>query len=235
MFDIFKLDNSFNMNINGTPLATAELQFQSSGTPAPGINVRFVDGTLYEVGTPDIYAFTGSAANPMIRVVISPTGVLSLFGSKVTNGPLFPLELFNGAALNTITWNSATNNVVTITQNVVGVTNITGRGYGVNIVPCVCYDSPATGTGAATIHGITLLQRAGGIATDWPMVRKSAHTVLESNTKGFVITRMTTTEIGNIISPQEGMMVFDTVEKCLKINSDGTNGGWSCFNNPACP
>ncbi|SFC41028.1 DUF11 domain-containing protein [Kaistella jeonii] len=235
VFDIFKLDNSFNMTINGTPLATAELQFQSSGTPAPGINVRFVDGTLYEVGTPNIYSFTGTAAAPMIRVMISPNGALSLFGSKVTNGPLFPLELFNGAMLNTITWNTLTNNVITITQNVVGVTNITGRGYGLNIIPCVCYDLPATGTGVATNHGITLLRRAGGRTTDWPMVRKSAHTVLESNTKGFVITRMTTTEIGNIISPQEGMMVFDTVEKCLKINSDGTTGGWSCFNNPTCP
>ena len=88
-----------------------------------------------------------------------------------------------------------------------------------------------------TKHGITLLKRAGndgdGDATnDWPMIRKSAHTVLESNTKGFVITRMTTAQITAIVSPQEGMMVYDTVAKCLKLY-DGT--AWSCFNTPACP
>ncbi|HQD45774.1 MAG TPA: thrombospondin, partial [Kaistella sp.] len=67
---------------------------------------------------------------------------------------------------------------------------------------------------------------------NWPMIRKSAHTALESNTKGFVITRMTTAQITAIVSPQEGMMVYDTVAKCLKLY-DGTV--WSCFSTPACP
>lgn len=101
---------------------------------------------------------------------------------------------------------------------------------------CVCYNAPnISAAGANTQHGITLLQRAGGTNSDWPMVRKSAQTVLESNTKGFVITRMTTAQILAIVSPQEGMMVYDTVAKCLKINSTGTATGWSCFSTPACP
>lgn len=99
----------------------------------------------------------------------------------------------------------------------------------------VCYNSPAAGAGVSTNHGITLLQRSSATAADWPMIRKSAHTVLESNTKGFVITRMTTAQITAIVSPQEGMMVFDTDLKCLKINSNGTVGGWSCFSIPTCP
>jgi hypothetical protein len=64
------------------------------------------------------------------------------------------------------------------------------------------------------------------------MVRKSGHVALESNTKGFVITRMSSTEISSIPVPQEGMMVYDKTAKCLKIYSDGA---WSCFSNPACP
>ena len=109
-----------------------------------------------------------------------------------------------------------------------------------------CYNDAYIGAaGMDTKHGITLLKRAGndgdGDATnDWPMMRKSAHTVLESNTKGFVITRMTSDPaqsaaanyITKITNPVEGMMVYDTYSKCLKLY-DGTQ--WSCFNTPACP
>ena len=106
----------------------------------------------------------------------------------------------------------------------------------VTINGCACYNLPNTlSAGPDSKHGITLLKRAGGTSTDWPMLRKSAHTVLESNTKGFVITRMTTSQINSIAAPQEGMMVFDTNLKCLKINTTGLSSGWSCFNAPACP
>ncbi|MBE2274071.1 MAG: cadherin-like domain-containing protein [Flavobacteriales bacterium] len=102
-----------------------------------------------------------------------------------------------------------------------------------DITLTACYDLPNTGTaGVDTNHGITLLQRAGANNGNWPMIRKSAHTALESNTKGFVITRMSTAQITAIVSPQEGMMVYDTVAKCLKLY-DGTV--WSCFSTPACP
>jgi len=100
--------------------------------------------------------------------------------------------------------------------------------------PCACYN-PAVTAGSApdTKLGITLLKRAGSNSPDnWPMVRKSGHIALESNTKGFVITRMTSSNISAIPAPQEGMMVYDTTAKCLKIYSDGV---WSCFSNPACP
>lgn len=98
---------------------------------------------------------------------------------------------------------------------------------------CVCYN-PVSNKGAGTpvYHGITTLNRAGAQNGNWPMVRNSAHTVLESNTKGFVITRMATTELSSITNPEEGMMVYDTTEKCLKIYADGA---WKCFNRPACP
>lgn len=111
-------------------------------------------------------------------------------------------------------------------------------GYNAN---CACFNPPNnTSAGLDTKHGITLLQRAGGAPTEWPVVRKSAYTVLESNTKGFVITRMTSdpiipvpaNHISKIINPQEGMMVYDTYAKCLKLY-DGT--AWSCFNTSACP
>ena len=107
---------------------------------------------------------------------------------------------------------------------------------------CVCYDAPSSAVGDEANHGITLLQRAGDTgdaASNWPMVRKSALTVLESNTKGFVITRMTSDPgqsaaanyITKITNPQEGMMIYDTYSKCLKLY-DGTS--WSCFVQATC-
>ncbi|KQT16767.1 hypothetical protein ASG31_10330 [Chryseobacterium sp. Leaf404] len=104
----------------------------------------------------------------------------------------------------------------------------------------VCYNDPSLASGVESKHGITLLKRAGTENGNWPMIRTSAHTVLESNTKGFVITRMTSdpaqTAVANhfnkIASPQEGMMVYDLFSKCLKIYADGV---WSCFSTPACP
>ena len=81
--------------------------------------------------------------------------------------------------------------------------------------------------------GITLLKRAGSDNQDnWPMVRKSGHIALESNTQGFVVTRIAKADLGNITNPQEGMMVYDTTDKCLKIYS---GNAWKCFNTPACP
>ena len=113
-----------------------------------------------------------------------------------------------------------------------------GQGVGAStnaaINACICYNDPNTGTvGADTKHGITLLKRAGATPQpdNWPMERKSAFTALESNTKGFVITRMTTAEI-NALTGQSGMMVYDTDLKCLKL-FNGT--AWSCFNTPTCP
>jgi len=106
-----------------------------------------------------------------------------------------------------------------------------------------CYNPANTsGNGSDTKVGITLLKRAGSTNSDnWPMSRKSGHIALESNTQGFVITRMSKIEIEGQISPaiapkitnpQEGMMVYDKDDKCLKIYSDGA---WKCFSKPACP
>lgn len=113
--------------------------------------------------------------------------------------------------------------------------------FTINVGACVCYVDPVTGgVPSPTIHGITLLKRAGSANTEWPGVRTGAFTALESNSKGFVITRMTSestqtaaaNHISKITNPQEGMMVYDTFEKCLKI-FDGS--AWNCFKVPACP
>lgn len=233
VFDVFTLDNSFTLNINGTNITSQEIEFQTAGT-ATGINVRFADGTNYEGTTPSIFNMRGTESNPIVRVVISKEGKVSLFGAKNTGQRLLPLVLLGENKFNSVSLSSTDNNTLILSQAVVGPTLITGRIYAVKTIPCVCYNDPNTlGTAAPTQHGITLLKRAGaGTNDNWPMVRKGAHTALESNTKGFVITRIPTTGFSAITSPVEGMMVYDTTENCLKIY-EGT--GWKCFSTPSCP
>lgn len=95
-----------------------------------------------------------------------------------------------------------------------------------------CTKTPnTTGTALDTKVGFTTLKRPGTEENDnWPMARKGAWLALESNSEGMVLNRMTTTQI-NALTPQEGMAVFDTDAKCIKIY-DGTS--WNCFNKPSC-
>lgn len=231
-FDIYTLDNSFNLEVNGVSLATKEIQFQAGNSTLPQ-NIRFVDGALYGGAVPNIWQIKGDFSAPAVRVVISPAGSVSFFGSKSSGGVLEPLQLFNGNVVNTINWNTSGTNEIKVSQYVIGTTYITGYGSGKKISPCVCYN-PANTIGQAqpVKVGITTLNRAGAEQADqWPMSRSSAHIALESNTKGFVITRIAKSNLGNISQPQEGMMVYDTEDKCLKIYSDGV---WQCFKAPAC-
>ena len=101
---------------------------------------------------------------------------------------------------------------------------------------CSCQIDPnLTGTAVSTKLGVSLLGRNAdtvGDNTEWPKIRNAGFIALESNTKGMVITRISTANLGNISNPQEGMMVYDTTEKCLKIYSDSL---WKCFDTPSCP
>lgn len=91
-----------------------------------------------------------------------------------------------------------------------------------------------TSAGLNTIVGFSDVGRinTNSSPTSWPMTRKGGWLALESNNKGLIITRMTDVQIGSIVDPQEGMMVYDTVHKCLKIYN-GTE--WKCFSLPVCP
>lgn len=90
--------------------------------------------------------------------------------------------------------------------------------------------SSTSGTTLDSNFGITALERAGADNGNWPMKVKGAYLVLDAKTKGFVINRLTQTEI-NGLAPVLGMMVYDTTNNCLKIY-DGSS--WKCFNTQTC-
>lgn len=100
---------------------------------------------------------------------------------------------------------------------------------------CLCFNDPViTGAGSDTQVGISLIKGRENLQSsdNWPQSRKSGFIALESNKQGMVVTRIAKADLGNIVSPQEGMMVYDTTDKCLKIYSDDE---WKCFATPACP
>ncbi len=247
--DIYNLDNSFNMNINGVQLATNEMEFQSivEGNII-NQNVEFLDGSHWEDGTiPTIYQLSGnpSLGRPIIRVNISPTGLVTMLASKVSSGhasyELYPVRFKDGTVFNIVPWNTSSPNQVTVSQNVIGNTSMKAYGYGKKIIPCYCYKpSTTSGTTLDTQHGITSLSRAGTDQADnWPMVQKGAWTALEAKTKGFVVNRIpTTAQLNAIPNPIEGMMVYDMEAKCLKVYTlkDGASVmAWHCMTSQACP
>ena len=119
----------------------------------------------------------------------------------------------------------------------------------------VCYKpgiAPSAGNPALpTKAGITSLNRAGAQDADnWPMVRNGGWIALEAKTKGFVINRVAFTDAdSNPATPEvpvgipaadftEGMMVYDTTNKCLKIYTSVNNGSsfeWHCLSTQTCP
>lgn len=142
VFDIYELDNSFNMEINDVLLARREMEFQKARKLTQ--NIRFADGTIWEAGgIDDIWKLIGVTNKPIIRVIISPLGMISLYGSKVSASnsayALQPLQLFGGNTLNVISWNADSNNNIKISQNLAGATKMSGYGYGRSFTECETY------------------------------------------------------------------------------------------------
>lgn len=91
----------------------------------------------------------------------------------------------------------------------------------------VCYYDPVLGDNGSILDSagylaITTLNR---LDKTWVSNRGNAFVVLESKTKGLVITRLTTSQIERL-NPVEGMLVYDTTINCLKMYN-GTK--WGCL------
>ncbi|MDR2234728.1 MAG: DUF11 domain-containing protein [Chryseobacterium sp.] len=229
VFDIYTLDNSFSLNINGGMLANQEIQFATALK-----NIRFADGSSYGTGgVPEIWQITGTPSAPSIRVNISATGAVTLLGSKTSGGPLFPMELYNGATFNTVTWNIASANIVTATQVVTGPTYMTGYGSGKKIVPCHCIKPGATGT-PDSYAKVGILTKPSITVANWPKNVPNGQLVLDSAGKGLVITHMTTAQRDAMVAV-EGMIIYNTDLKCVQLyrgtapGADTSRTGWNCI------
>ncbi|MEG1591802.1 MAG: DUF11 domain-containing protein [Chryseobacterium sp.] len=184
----------------------------------PGIPSANITYTVAVAGNATT-SITGSQTGAINDVVSLPVGGTITYTVVLT----IPIT-YTGNLSNTVT--------VSVPSNITDTNTLNNSATDVN-VQSACFNTVTnTAAGIDTKHGITVLKRAGIENGNWPMNIKSAHTVLESNNQGLVITRISTANLGNIVNPQEGMLVFDTTVKCLKIYSDGA---WKCFSTPACP
>jgi len=130
--NVWTLDNSFNVRINGTHLTNPEeLQFWPSGTTDAVF--EFFDGTAYG----QVWTIVGNKNKPLIRIYIDKMGQVKVYGSRTSGGALEEMRLRNGS-FNTITLNANATNTFQIGQAVVAQTFISGD-YGV-ITPPVCDD-----------------------------------------------------------------------------------------------
>ncbi|HAY3535308.1 TPA: hypothetical protein JRX32_001927 [Elizabethkingia anophelis] len=131
VFDIYSLDDSFNLTINGTKIAQNEIFFAGSS------GIYFADGSKYEDGTvPKVWFMSGTLTAPLVRVVVNRDGKVSMYGSKASGGRLYPLILAPGNSFNTVTWNTAGNNTIISQTAGFGATHISGAAIGIQSTPC---------------------------------------------------------------------------------------------------
>ena len=128
--DILQLDNSFNMNINGTLLVPTQVQFDQGHYNSSGGQslVKFVsDGELMN----SVHGISSASPNDVsVKLVIDPNGEVSLYGSKTPGGALELMYIQTGdPQFNTISLNESGNNTVQITQMTLGPTYINGGYY----------------------------------------------------------------------------------------------------------
>lgn len=88
---------------------------------------------------------------------------------------------------------------------------------------CPCSKGFSTGTPELTEVGIST--RTARTSASWPNDIPNGFITLESNEKGFVLTRMADPE-NDIPNPVDGMLVYDTDDTCLKLY-DGSE--WNCL------
>lgn len=233
-FDIYKLDNSFQLNINGVNLANEEIDFQPDSGGSK-LNIEFLDGVRHgDAGTNQIYDITGDKNSPVVRVKIAPDGAVSLQARKSNSDKaLYEMRFFGkiagsttiNAAFNTVNWNTTSPNVVIASQKYVGTTNMTGYGSGLKKIACPCIRTPLNGTPNGTTNvGISTNTI---VNSNWPANIPNAALVLDSNSKGMVISRIKNV-ITDIKAPIEGMIAYDETDKCVKLYN-GDN--WDCLNN----
>ncbi|WP_026775622.1 SdrD B-like domain-containing protein [Polaribacter sp. Hel_I_88] len=129
--DFRRLDNSFSITVNGTPLFSNEIELASAFSSIPQ-TIRFADGTRHGAnGIPQIWSMgTANAATPLIRLIVNPNGSVQFYGSKTLNGPLRLMVLANGLTVNPIVWNATNSIKIDQVQN--GQTLAIGSIYGYN-------------------------------------------------------------------------------------------------------
>ncbi|MCT3690740.1 hypothetical protein HZQ92_04015 [Elizabethkingia anophelis] len=164
-FEVYKLDNSFNLSINSQNISNNEVQFEyiSQGQTYPQ-NIRFKsDRALWGIspGVSQIYNMDGTTTAPktsIAQIIIATDGTVTMMGRRSLTLPLEPIEMYDpntgtpsgtGSAraisiaktatvvpFNKVTWNSTVTNVVIASMIIQNATALEAFGHGSKIIPC---------------------------------------------------------------------------------------------------
>lgn len=164
-FEVYKLDNSFNLSINSQNISNNEVQFEyiSQGQTYPQ-NIRFKsDRALWGIspGVSQIYNMDGTTTAPktsIAQIIIATDGTVTMMGRRSLTLPLEPIEMYDpntgapsgtGSAraisiaktatvvpFNKVTWNSTATNVVIASMIIQNATALEAFGHGSKIIPC---------------------------------------------------------------------------------------------------
>ncbi len=187
-------------------------------------------------------AGTGQTVNLNGTSVTAPIDLFTyLTGTYDTNGVWTETTATPSNLLLNNVWygNIANGGTYTFQYTVKGTCSGTATSFVTIILDKACYKTPVLdGNTYSGRFGITSLQRAGAERDNWPMVRQSAHAVLEAKTKGFVLNKMNFDSSNNPIGIPasnfvEGMAVYDTTNNCMKVYF-GTTIGWKCVKKGGC-
>jgi len=125
-----------NQYIFGTSFSD-QIQFQTNTKLGTQRNIVFEDGTEYATnGINEVFHLKGTLEKPLIRIMISRTGEVTMLGSKTNEGPLVPLRLKGGKQFNKVNWSATGPNTVVVSQKVDGRTIVIGKGYGRKRINC---------------------------------------------------------------------------------------------------
>ena len=139
--DIWFLDNSFNLKINGVNLFSRELNFEGLRTNQGRHDVFFSDNTYYNdaifsTGNID-YIFRINPTRqeiPVVRLTIDENGNVRLYGRKNMNQSLRDLEIRNGVTINPLAkLNPSGMNTLVFSSTRWTITDVEGRIYGIRI------------------------------------------------------------------------------------------------------
>jgi hypothetical protein len=230
MIDFYSLNHSFHVRVNNTLIFPTALEFSNTGGFVA--NIEFENGDKYGVNTLNIWEMEGSVQRPLLRLKISPQGKVELWGAKTSGGELFKLRLTNGDEFNVVPWNLNTNNEVLLGQTQTGNLIVNARGYSLKVVKCPCVKPGLAGSPVQfTQVGILTKNQSD---TTWPLNVPNGFLAIDSNSKGFVINHLTTSE-RDALTPIEGMIIYNVDLGCVQLYR-GTNPtnvadrtGWNCI------
>ena len=132
-FDIFKLDNSFNLKVNGIDVVPNQIQCFGNGLAGESLLVFDSDNTGFGQGGNDqVWVINGDTEKPVVRLKIDSKGEITFEGKRSSGRELEPMKILSGdpQPLN-IVWNTTGENEVVLSQKVDGPTNIAGEGHGI--------------------------------------------------------------------------------------------------------